>query len=256
MQIDKTAVIHPDAQLAEDVKVGPYAIIGKEVKIGAGSEIGASAIIEGKTTIGKNCRIFSHAVLGGEPQMIKYEGQGSGVIIGDNNIIREFVTIHRASKEGMFTVIGNNCFLMAYTHIAHDCNLGNEVIITSYTGLPGHIRIEDCVIISGYVGIHQFVRIGKMAMISALSRIPMDVPPYFLVEGNPAEVKGLNVVGLRRRGVSAEVRDELKKAYKLIYHSDLNTSQALAKIKEELKPFDEIKHIIGFIEASERGILK
>ncbi len=254
--VHEKSIVHDNAEIGNDVVIGPFSVIGSNVKIGDGTKISSNVCIEGWTEIGKNCQIGHGSVLGGDPQIVEYQGQRSFVKIGDNNVIREYVTINRSCKEERATVIGNNCYLMAYTHIAHDCQVGNEVVITNYTGVPGYIVIEDKVVISGYVGIHQFVRIGRLSMISGLSRIPKDILPYSLVEGNPAKIRGLNVVGLRRNNITPNIRDDIKQAFKLLFHSKLNTTQALERIKKEIKMHNEIRNIVEFIENSKRGLCK
>lgn len=250
------SIVHDNAEIGNGVVIGPFSVIGPNVKIDDGTKISSNVCIEGWTEIGKNCQIGHGAVLGGQPQIIEYQEQRSFVKIGDNNVIREYVTINRSGKEDRATVIENNCYLMAYTHIAHDCHIGNEVVITSYTGLPGHIVVEDKVVISGYVGIHQFVRIGRLSMISGLSRIPKDILPYSLVEGNPAKIRGVNLVGLRRNNITPNVRNDIKRTFKLLFNSKLNTTQALERIKNEIEMHDEIRNIVEFIENSKRGLCK
>ncbi len=254
--VHERSIVHDNAEIGNGVVIGPFSVIGPNVKIDDGTEISSNVCIEGWTEIGKNCQIGHGAVLGGQPQIIEYQEQRSFVKIGDNNVIREYVTINRSGKEDRATVIENNCYLMAYTHIAHDCHIGNEVVITSYTGLPGHIVVEDKVVISGYVGIHQFVRIGRLSMISGLSRIPKDILPYSLVEGNPAKIRGVNLVGLRRNNITPNVRNDIKRAFKLLFNSKLNTTQALERIKNEIEMHDEIRNIVEFIKGSRRGLCK
>lgn len=254
--IHKTAIIDPKAELAADVKVGPYAIIGAGVTIGAGTVIGPHVLIKQDTVIGCN-NIFEHgASIGGEPQDLSYKGQKTYVKIGDGNTFREFSTIHRATKEGGSTSVGDNNYFMAYSHAGHDCQVGNHTIISNCTGLAGHVQVEDFAILSASVGIHQFGRIGTMAMVGALSRINQDILPYTLVEGNPATTRGLNSVGLRRRGVSTEARSALKKAYKILCRSDMSIPKALDKIIAEVDPVDEVLHLVDFARGSRRGIIR
>jgi UDP-N-acetylglucosamine acyltransferase len=252
--IDNLASVHKRAEIDSDVSIGPYSVIGENVRIGRGTKIDSNVVIKGWTEIGENCQISSGAVLGEAPQHMGYKGEKSYVRIGNYNIIREFVTIHRSYKEGEATRIGDNNFFMAYSHVGHDCLIGSHVIITSFVGISGHVTIEDRVVMGGHTAIHQFVRIGTLAMVSGTSRVVKDIPPYFIAEGNPSRIRAVNVVGLRRAGISQETRNNIKKAYKVLYHSNLNTSQALEKIKEEIKMEKEIAHLIEFIEKSERGI--
>lgn len=247
--IHSTAVIHPNAQLHPTVQVGAYAVIGENVTIGAGSTVGHHAVLEGPMEIGMNNRIFPSAALGLEPQDLKYKGGASWVKIGDNNLIREFVTINRATAEGEATVIGNNNMLMTYVHVAHNCVIEDEVIITNSVGLAGHVHIESQVRIGGIVGIHQFVHIGRMAMVGGMSRITKDIPPYMLVEGNPARVRSLNLVGLKRSGLSSEELSNLKKAFRLLYHSDSLPTEAIKQLSS-LPQNPQLQHLQKFMEAS------
>jgi UDP-N-acetylglucosamine acyltransferase len=194
------------------------------------------------------------AVIGHVPQDKKYRGEKSFVIIGDDNVIREYVTVHRANAEGEATKIGDRNFIMANAHIAHNCQIGNEVIITNFAGLTGHVVVEDNAVISGLAAIHQFVRIGKLAMVGGSSKVVKDVPPYFLADGHPARIFGLNQEGLKRAGISAEVRNNLKRAYKLLYRSTLNIGEALKRIMEDIPNCEEIEHLVNFIRSSKRGI--
>jgi len=256
MNIHPTAIVHPKANIEDDVEIGPFSIIEENITIGQGTKIGAHVILNGWTTIGKNCIIHMGCVIGHEPQIKDYKEQEAYCIIGDNNIIREYVTIHRGWKEKEKTVIGNNNYIMANAHIAHNCEIGSGVIITNYTAIAGHVIVEDKAVISGLIGIHQFCRIGTYAMIGGVSTVVKDVPPYMLTGGNPAVVYGINAVGLRRAGFSQEIRNNLKTAYKILYRSNLNTSQALEKIEKEIPPSPELKHLIEFIKNSKRGICR
>lgn len=255
-RIDPRAVIDTQAELGEEVVVGPFSVIGPQVKIGAGTVIGSHVVIERFTEIGPGCKISHGAVIGTPPQDYKYMEGVSFVRIGSENDIREFVTIHRSSRQGESTIIGNRNLFMAYSHVAHDCIIGDDVILTNYSGLSGYVTVEDGAIISGLVGVHQFVRIGTLAMISGMTRVSQDIVPYVIAEGNPAEIKGLNSIGLRRKGFSAELRLALKRAFKLLFRYSLNTTQALDRIKSEVELFPEIDHLIEFIAKSERGICK
>lgn len=254
MSVHTTAVIAPGAKLGVDVTVGPYAVIEDHVTVGDGSSIGPHAVVHSGCELGREVTIAPHAVLGGTPQHLAFEGKPSGVVIGDGTIIREYVTVHRSMEEGGKTRVGRSCFLMALSHVGHDCQLGDGVILTSYVGLSGHVVLGDRVVVGGHTAFHQFVRVGQMAMVSGTSRVVKDVPPYFIAEGNPCRMRGLNVVGLRRAGVAAETRKKLKQAYRLLYRSGLNTSQALEAIRAELLPDEAVDHLVAFVDASERGI--
>lgn len=247
--IHPTAVIHPKAEIHPTVRVGPYAVIGDRVKIDARTSIGAHAVIEGPTEIGINNRIFPSAVIGTEPQDLKYEGETSWVKIGDNNVIREYVTVNRATGEDEVTLIGNNNLLLAYAHVAHNCVIEDKVIISNAVALSGHIHIESKARISGVLGIHQFVRIGSLSMVAGMSRIEKDVPPYTIVEGNPARVRSLNLVGLQRAGLTSSEISSLKKAFRLLYHSDTTFKEALERL--DLLPHnDYIQHFRHFLQLS------
>jgi UDP-N-acetylglucosamine acyltransferase len=255
--IHKTAVIHPSAKIGQNVKIGAYTVIGPEVNIGNNTEIDSNVLIAKYATIGSNCKILHGTTIGTAPQDFKYKGERNEVVIGDNTVIREFCSIHLPTGEGKVTSIGSNCMLMTNVHIPHNAKIGNNVIISSFVGLAGHAEVGDFVIIGGMTGVHQFVRIGKMAMIGGSSRISQDVPPFMLAEGNPAQVKALNSIGLQRRGVPFESQVELKKAFKILYKSHHNLSQALGELKKHCKMVDEIKLLIEFLEKeTDRGILK
>jgi len=216
--------------------------------------LGAGVVVEGPTRIGKNCRLAHHAVVGSVPQDLKYKGGRSLVEIGDSNVIREFVTINRATEEGAKTVVGNGNLLMAYVHLAHDCVIGNNVILANAVNLAGYVTIYDSACVGGLTPIHQFVRIGRHSFIGGGSRVPKDVPPFVRAAGNPLRVVGLNSVGLMRKGFTQEVRLELKRLYRLFFRSGLNTSQALARIEAELSDIPEVKEFVQFVRSSERGV--
>ena len=254
MSIHPTATIHPKAELGHDVDIGPYAVVGEHVRLGDGTRIGPHAVIDGWTAIGQHCDIGVGAVLGGEPQDLKYRGQRSFLRIGNHSCIREYVTIHRSAEEDGATRIGSHAFLMAYTHVAHDCRLGDHVIMVNYAGLSGYVEVEDHAFISGHNAVHQFVRIGFLAMVSGASRVVKDIPPFMIAEGNPTRIRGLNVVGMRRLGLAPQVRAELRQAYRLLYRSGLNISQALERLRQTGTPGNEVERLIAFVEAAKRGI--
>ena len=255
--IHPTAIVDAHAQLGADVEVGPYAIIGPDVKIGDGTVLQAHAYVSGRTTIGEKCEIFPFACVGMKSQDLKYkEGDVTFVEIGDNTVLREFSTVHLGTKPGEVTKVGNGCLIMAYCHIAHGCVLGNEVIMSNVATLAGEVVIEDFAIIGGMAGIHQFCRIGTHAMIGGASKVRQDCPPYMLTESSGADTRvlGPNIVGLQRRGFSAEVRSALKEAYRLLYREGLNRSQALERIKYEVEDFPEIRRLVEFYGGSQRGV--
>jgi UDP-N-acetylglucosamine acyltransferase len=247
--IQPTAVIHPLANLHPTVQIGPYAIIGENVKIGADTSIGAHVVIEGPTEIGVGNRIFAGAIIGSEPQDLKYKGGESWVKIGNYNQIREYVTINRATGENEVTQLGDHNLLMAYAHVAHNCIIENEVIIANSVALAGHIHIESKARISGVLGVHQFVHIGSLAMVGGMSRIERDVPPFAIVEGNPARVRSLNLIGLQRSGLSEEDLSQLKKAFRLIYRSEISFTEALKQL-ELVSENSFVQHFYRFLHDS------
>jgi UDP-N-acetylglucosamine acyltransferase len=247
--IHPTAVINKNAQIHSTVEIKPYAVIGSQVRIGANTVVGSHAVIDGLTTIGRDNQIFPGAAIGLEPQDLKYRGANSEVIIGDRNRIREYVTINRATEGGEATVIGNDNLLMAYSHVGHNCMIENEVVIANSVAIAGHVHIESMAIISGVLGIHQFVHIGQMAMVGGMSRISRDVPPYMMVEGNPAKVRSLNLVGLKRRGFSSEEIRQLKQAFRSLYLQNLPVQEAIANL-DQLTDNPHVKHLQKFIQFS------
>jgi UDP-N-acetylglucosamine acyltransferase len=254
MPIHPTAIVSPRAHLAKDVRVGPYAVIEDEVIIGAGCEIGAHAIVKRFTTLGARNRVFEHATIGGEPQDVKFKGEASGLSIGDDNLIREYATIHRASGEGNITRVGSGNFLMVGVHVAHNCEVGDDNILANGVALAGHVAVADHVFLSSNVGAHQFVRMGRYAMVGGKSKIVQDVLPYFTTDGNPARVRGLNSVGLRRAGFSTDTRRALKRAYQILFRTRLPLADAL----RQLEQFDDehVRHLADFIRHSRRGFAR
>ncbi len=256
-KIHPTAIVSPKAELADDVEVGPYAIIEDNVQIDSGTKIGPGTWIKNHVKIGKNNRIANHVLIGGEPQDVNWNEEIARVEIGNNNTIREYVTIHASTSPERATKIGDGNFLMAYVHVAHDCKIGNEVIIVNYTGLTGFVEVDDYAFISGLTGFHQFVRVGKLAMVGGMSRITQDVPPYFMVAGNPAVSRGINIVGMRRRGIPPRDRSTLRKMYRIML-SEGNMKLAIEKIlsEPELGTNPLVKEVIDFISKSRRGITR
>lgn len=254
MNIHKTAIVSEKARLGRDLQIGPYTVIGDNISIGDGTKIGAHCVIEGNTSIGKNCEIFTGAVVGSRPQDLKYKGEKSFLEIGDNNTIREYCTLNPATKDGSKTVIGNNNLLMAYTHIAHDCNVGNGCIIANGGTLAGHVTIQDKAVIGGLVAIHQFVRIGALSIIGGCSKVVQDIPPYSTCDGHPARVYGLNLIGLRRNNIPQESIKKLDRAFKIIFNSGATVKHALEKIDKDLQSNQEVAYLLDFISNSERGV--
>ncbi|MEK6779279.1 MAG: acyl-ACP--UDP-N-acetylglucosamine O-acyltransferase [Candidatus Deferrimicrobiota bacterium] len=259
--IHPTAIIDPDARLGEGVEVGPYAVIGPKVSIGDGSTVGPHAIIESNVRMGKNNRISPFASVGAPPQDLKFKGEDTWVEIGDNVVVREYATINRGTATGVGTTrVGNNCMIMAYCHVAHDCQVGNRVIMANAATLAGHIDIEDGAFIGGLSGVHQFVKIGTLAMIGAQSGVSQDVPPYVkavaMRQGRNRSLFGLNVIGLQRAGFSPETIGTLKKAYRILFNSEMPMREALDRAEAEVEPIPEVKHLIGFVRSSKRGVLR
>jgi UDP-N-acetylglucosamine acyltransferase len=247
--------VHPKAALAEGVAVGPYSVIGEHVSVGPRTRIGAHCVLEGYTGIGADNEIFTGAVIGSPPQDLKYRGEKSELSIGDRNKIREYVTINPGTAGGGgVTVIGSDCLLMAYAHVAHDCRIGDQVIIANSAALAGHIVVEDRAVIGGLVGIHQFVRIGTLAIVGGCSRVVQDVPPYAMCVGYPVVVHGLNHEGLKRAGVSSDVKRQLHRAFKVLFHSKLSMSHAVTQLAQDADHGPEVQHLLAFIRASKRGV--
>ncbi|MCK5533500.1 acyl-ACP--UDP-N-acetylglucosamine O-acyltransferase [bacterium] len=256
MDIHETALVYPGSVIGEGVKIGCYSVIGPKVKLGKGCVVGQRVIIEGDTQIGENCAIYTGAVIGSIPQDLKYKGEDTKVIIGKNTIVREYVTINKGTGSTGETRIGDNCFLMAYVHVAHDCLVGNRVILANVATLAGHVTVEDRVIIGGVTPIHQFVRIGRLAIVGGASRVSKDIPPYCKAAGSPIKLFGLNIIGLRRVNFSSPLKKELKKVYKIFFNSNLNTTQALEKLQKGISFSEEVKYFINFVKQSKRGICK
>src|SRR6478735_1025395 len=248
--------IHPNATLAENVKVDPFTVIHQDVEIGAGTWVGSNVTIMDGVKIGTNCRIFPGAVIGAVPQDLKFKGEHTFVEIGNNTTIREFVTIHRGTSDRWKTTVGNNCLIMAYSHIAHDCMVGNNCIMSNNSQMAGHVIMADYAWIAGFSAIHQFVKIGQSAFIAGGSLVRKDVPPYIKAVRNPLSYGGVNSVGLKRRGFSQEKINKILDIYRIIYNKGLNTTKALEYIEEEMSATDERDEIISFIRESERGIIK
>ena len=253
-EIHPSAILGKNVQLGVGNRIGPNVVIEDGVKIGAHNVILASAYLCRGAQIGNHNEIHMGAIIGHAPQDLAYRNEPTFTRIGDRNQIREYVTIHRGTKAHSATVIGNENYLMAYAHIAHNCEVGNNVIMVNQASLTGYCKVEDQAILSGMTGFHQFTRIGRLVLVSALSACNKDIPPFMICGGRPAVVLGINVVGMRRAGMKETARNEIKKAYKYLYRSGLTVTHALEKIKEELHS-PEIEHLVQFIEASERGIL-
>lgn len=254
MEIHPTAVVDSKAEIADDVIIGPFAVIESDVVIESGCEIGSSVLLASGARLGKNVKVFHGAVIGTVPQDLKFGGEITTAEIGDNTVIREYATVNRGTEQHWKTVVGANCLLMAYSHIAHDCSVGDNSILANSVNLAGHVTIQEFVIIGGIVGIHQFVNIGAHCFIGGMFRVTKDVPPFILAGGTPLRYEGLNSVGLKRRGFDAEQRKAMKDAYRLLYQSDLQRAEALAQIKSGMMTSD-VEGIVKFFETSQRGVI-
>ncbi len=255
--IHPTAIIDSKADIDSNVQVGPYSIIGANVHIGSGTVIGPHVVIQPHVEIGPDCHIFQFASIGAVPQALKFQGEETYVKIGRGTVIREFVTINRGTGfGGGITEVGEENFLMAYVHIAHDCKTGRNVILANNATLAGHIVIEDFVTVGGLVAIHQFVRIGNYAYIGGKSAVVKDIPPYIIAAGDRAKLHGLNSVGLKRHGFSQETLSSLKKAYRIIFRIGLTLNEAIERVKAEVEQVPEVNDLIHFIKSSERGITR
>ncbi len=252
--IHATAIVHPEAHVPESTSVGPYSIIGPGVTIGERVTIGSHVLIERDTSVGDDTQVFKGAVLGTDPQDLKYAGEATTLAVGSRTTIREYATLNRGTIDSGTTVVGDDCLIMAYAHVSHDSRVGNHVILANSANMGGHVIIEDWAIVGGVTAIHQFVRIGCHAFVGGGSRLPQDVVPYVMVAGSPCAAYGLNIVGLRRRGFQREAIRQIREAYRLVYQSELNVSQALDQLeaRDDLRP--EVEHMISFIRSSERGI--
>jgi UDP-N-acetylglucosamine acyltransferase len=252
--IHALAVVHPSARLGEDVVVGPFCTVGPEVEIGAGTELKSHVNVDGRTRIGAGCTIWPFASVGTQTQDLKFAGGSPGVIIGDGTTLREYVTVNAATADGVDTVVGKKCHIMAYAHVAHDCVVGNEVIMANAATLAGHVIVEDQAIIGGLTGVHQFVRVGRLSITGGCAKVVQDVPPFMMADGNPLAVRGINKIGLERRGVPPETVRALKEMYRMIYRRKLGVKDAVQEMKAALPDFPELAHLESFLLTSERGI--
>jgi len=254
--IHPTAVLSEGATLADGVEVGPYCVIGPNVTIGEATKLMAHVVLDGVTTVGRSCHLFPFSCVGTESQDLKFSGARTSVEIGDETTLREYVTVNSGTNEGEVTKVGKGCHIMAYSHIAHACSVGNGVIMANCATLAGDVVIEDQAIIGGLSGVHQFSHIGRLCMVGGCTKVVKDCPPFMIVDGNPATVRGLNLLGLQRKNVKQQVVDQLREAYRLLYRKGLSTSQAVKAIRGELEPCAEVNHLLEFVEKSERGIVK
>ncbi len=254
-KIHQTAIISSKSIIGKNVFIGPYCIIDDDVIIGDNTRVDAHTIIRSYTTIGQNCHIFSNCVIGEIPQDKKFEGEKSKLIIGDNTVVREFCTLNRGTKDSGLTKIGSDCLLMAYVHVGHDCLVSDNIILANGVQLGGHVEIQKYAIVGGLTPVHQFCKIGEHSLVGGGLRVVQDIPPFIIANGQPLKFSGINALGLRRRKFSVTQRTNIKKAYKILYNSNMNTSQALEKIKKDFSSQNEISTIISFINDSSRGLI-
>jgi UDP-N-acetylglucosamine acyltransferase len=255
-RLHSTAVVHPKSQIGEDCEIGPYCVIGEHVVLGAGCKLHSHVVLDGHTVLGRENEIFPFASIGLKTQDLKWKGGVTRTQIGDRNTFREYVSIHSATSDGETTVVGSENHILAYCHLAHNVCLGDHIIMSNVGTLAGHVTVEDHAVIGGLVAIHQFCRVGKMSMIGGCSKVVQDVPPFMLADGNPAQTRTINKVGLERRGVSEAAQTALKQAYKLLFREGLTMSNALIRMEQELPPLAEVQHLIQFVRASQRGLSK
>jgi UDP-N-acetylglucosamine acyltransferase len=254
--IHPTAIIHPRARIGADCEIGPYCVIGEHVVLGPRCWLHSHVVIDGHTTLGEENQIYPFASIGLKTQDLKWKGGVTRTEIGDRNTIREYVTVNSGTGDGETTIVGSDNHILAYSHVAHNVQLGNHIIMSNVATLAGHIVMEDHVVIGGLTAIHQFCRVGKMAMTGGCSKVVQDVPPYMIVDGNPAETRAVNKVGLERNGVSEEAQSALRRAYKILFREGLTIPNALTKIESEPPKFPEVQHLVNFVRTSERGITK
>lgn len=255
VRVHPTALVDPGAQLGPGVEVGPFTVLGPGVEIGEGTVIGPHAVIERNTALGRRCHVGAGAVLGADPQDLKYRGEATRLEIGDETTIREYATLHRGTSATGRTRVGSRCYVMAYVHVAHDCVIEDAVVLANAVQLAGHVHIETCASIGGCTPVHQFVRIGRHAFVGGGSRVPQDVPPYTRAAGNPMRLYGINSVGLARAGMPAPARAALKRAYRLLFNSELSPTQAVDRLRMESPHVPEVMHLVDFIATSRRGVL-
>ena len=254
--IHKTAIVHPKAKIGSGCEIGPYCVIGEHAVLGDKCKLHSHVVIDGHTTLGKENEIYPFASIGLKTQDLKWKNGVTRTEIGDGNTFREYVTIHRATGDGEVTRVGSHNTILAYCHVAHNCALGSHIIMSNVATLAGHVTVEDYAVIGGLAAVHQFCRIGKMAMIGGCSKVVQDVPPFMMADGNPAETRTVNKTGMERNGISEKAQSALRQAYKTLFREGLTVSNAIAKVEKELPPSPEVRHLIEFVRASERGISK
>ncbi len=254
--IHSTAVVHPKAEIGSDCEIGPYCIVGEHVALGARCRLHAHVVIDGYTRLGEGNQIFPFVSIGLQTQDLKWQGGVTRVEIGNNNTFREYVTVNSATGDGEVTVVGSENHILAYSHVAHNVTIGNRVIMSNVATLAGHVEVQDYAVIGGVAAIHQFCRIGKMAIVGGCSKVVQDVPPFMLADGNPAETRTVNKVGMERNGISEEAQAAMRQAYKILFRERLTIPNALSRIEQEVPPLPEIRHLVEFVRSSRRGISK
>jgi UDP-N-acetylglucosamine acyltransferase len=254
--IHPTAIVHPHARIAADCQIGPYCVIGEHVELGAGCRLHSHVVIDGHTKLGCDNELFPFASIGLKTQDLKWKGGITRTEVGDHNTFREHVTIHSATADGDATRIGSHNNLLAYTHIAHDCQLGSHIIMSNNASVAGHVIMEDHVVMGGFSAVHQFCHLGKFAMVGGCSKVVQDIPPFMIGDGNPAETRTINKVGLERNGFSEEAQTALRQAYKLLFREGLTIANAVERMEKELPPLPEVQHLINFVKKSERGLAR
>ncbi len=255
-RIHPTAVIHVGAQIGPDCEIGPYCIVGENVVLGPACRLHSHVVVDGHTTLGRQNEIFPFACLGMKSQDLKWKGGVTRTVIGDHNVFREHVTVHAATGDGDATVVGSHNTILASCHIAHDCQIGSHIIMSNVATLAGHVTVGDHAVIGGLAAVHQFCRIGKFSMIGGCSKVVQDIPPFMIADGNPAETRTVNKVGMERHGVSEEAQAAMRQAYKILFREGLTVSNALAKLEADLPRLPEIEHLIDFAKTSQRGLAK
>jgi len=252
--IHPTAIVDAKAELGEDVKIGPYCVVGPHVRLGDAVCLRSHVVVDGHTTMGARCTVWPFASIGTQTQDLKFRGGAPRAEIGEDTMIRECVTLSTATADGDVTRVGARCLLMASSHVAHDCLVGNDVILANCALLAGHVVLEDQVVLGGLSGVHQFVRIGRLTIVGGCSKVTQDLPPFMIADGHPIQVRAINRIGLKRRGVSEDAQQQLKAAHRILYREGLSVRQALQKMTEALVKTEEVIHLMRFIEASERGV--
>ena len=255
-EIHPTAVIQEGARIGEDCRIGPYCVIGPNVILGTGCELHSHVVIDGHTEIGSENTFYPFASIGLRTQDLKWDGGTTWTRVGSDNTFREYVTIHSATADGGATVIGSHNNLLAYTHVAHDCQLGDHIIMSNVGTLAGHVIVEDCAIVGGLAAVHQFCRIGTMSIIGGCSKVVQDVPPYMMLDGNPAATRTLNKEGLKRNGVNEDTQKSMRQAYRILFRSEQTFTNAVKQVRADVATSPELEHLLAFIESSERGIAK